>query len=351
VYCWTEPSGYLAACLRALGSREEIDCTAITWAPSPEAPFGASLLAGLNARTLGRHERNDYQLIRELVMAATPDVVVIPGWAHRPYCRLVSDRSFRNVKFILTADTPLRFDMRQLLARFVIGGLLDRADAIVVPGDRGYQLMRYWKVPESKIFRLLYAVDVEGLEAIGRRRSEQAYWPNEFLFIGRLVPTKGVDVLMRAYRKYRDRVMDPWPLTIAGVGPLEQIVRDCPGAHHAGFVQPSDIPALYEKAGVFVLPSRHDAWGQVIVEAAAAHLPIICTTTCGASVELVRHHYNGALIPPADEAALLASLRWAHQNAAKLPVMGLASAQFAKPYSVQRWADNQVELATALLGR
>jgi len=325
--------------------------TTIAWSASARAPFDADVLAGLKAHALGANQRGDYRLIRELVLAAAPDVVVIPGWGHQPYCQLVSDRSFRNVKFVMNADTPLRFDTRQFLARFVIGGLLRRVDAVVVPGDRGYQLMRYWKVPESKIFRLLYAVDVEELEAIGRKRREKARWPNEFLFIGRLVPPKGVDVLIEAYRQYRTRVTEPWPLTVAGVGELECVVRECPGVHYVGFVQPRDVPTLYEKAGVFVLPSRHDAWGQVIVEAAAAHLPIICTTTCGASVELVRHHYNGAIIPPADQAALLDALIWAHANDTRLPAMGFASAEFARPYSVERWADNQVEVAKALLGR
>jgi glycosyltransferase involved in cell wall biosynthesis len=92
-----------------------------------------------------------------------------------------------------------------------------------------------------------------------------------------------------------------------------------------------------------------DPWGQVIVEAAAAALPVICTQACGASAELVRDYHSGIVVPPADAAALRDAFIWMHHHYDRLSGMGFAGQQLAAAYSAQRWADNQLELATRIV--
>ena len=66
------------------------------------------------------------------------------------------------------------------------------------------------------------------------------------------------------------------------------------GVEMLGFVQPDDLPAVLERAGCLVLPSRFEPWGVVVHEAAAAGLPIVCTPVCGAATRLVLDGYNGS---------------------------------------------------------
>lgn len=350
-YCWTEPSGYLAACISELASRPGVEVSLLTWETDASAPFSGDTLRGARGRVLSRAERNEPGLVERLVAATSPEVVFISGWAHGPYTALLASPRLAGAKFIMGADTPIRFDWRQRLAPFRIGGLLRRLDGVVVPGERGYQLMRYWGVPGGKITRLLYGIDYRlfASPAAGRFAAP-AGWPRAFLFAGRYVDVKGIDVLVEAYRAYRAAVPDPWPLQTCGTGPLAALLAAEPGVTDLGFLQPPDLAQAFQRAGVFVLPSRHEPWGQVIVEAAAAGLPVVCTQACGAGADMIRDFHTGLMVPAGDARRLAEALLWMHANHARLAPMGADAQVAAAAYSAERWADTQLALAERLIG-
>jgi glycosyltransferase involved in cell wall biosynthesis len=350
-YCWTEPSGYLAACLNELARRPGVNVSLLHWSPPSIAPFDLGLFRDVTPRVLSEGERHNTSAVRDIVAGTRPDVVVFAGWAHRPYVSLLDEPRLRGAKFVMTADTALRFTWRQRLAPLRIGGLLKRVDALNVPGDRGYQVMRSWGVPGRKITRLLYAIDYEGFRAAGEPRFNDAVWPKRFLFVGRYVPAKAIDTLVESYRAYRQCVTDPWPLTTCGAGPLESLFEGIDGVDNRGFLQPADLGRVFREAGVFVLPSRVEPWGQVIVEAAASGLPVICSQDCGAGVELVRDYHTGFIIPTDDVEAGCRALTRMHHAHAELATMGREIRHAAAAYSAHRWADNQLGLFARLLDR
>ena len=180
-------------------------------------------------------------------------------------------------------------------------------------------------------------------------RSAAEAWPRRFLFVGRYLPIKAVDVLVAAYREYRRSVAHPWPLTACGTGPLQTLLAD-DGIEDRGFVQPARLAAVFAAAGAFILPSRSDAWGQAIVEAQAAGLPVICSQGCGAS-ETVKDFHNGFVVPIEDARALARSMRWMHEHHGLLAEMGRRAQQAAAAYRAERWADTQVALCERLLER
>jgi len=57
------------------------------------------------------------------------------------------------------------------------------------------------------------------------------------------------------------------------------------------------------EADIFVLVSNYEGWGRAAVEAMAAGVPVIMTNV-GLAGELLRHEYNGLIIPVGDEKAL-----------------------------------------------
>lgn len=349
-YCWTEPSGYLRACLRELSKRAGVQATLIHTNAPCSAPFESASDPGVNTVVFNSEAWHDVVGVRRAVVATEPDVVVFAGWGHEPYVRLLDEPSLRHTKFVMTADTPVRFNWRQRLARFKIGRVLRRVDAVVVPGERGYQLMQYWGVPGAKVARQLYCIDYDAFSIASESRFDEGEdWPRRFLYVGRYLPIKAVDVLVEAYSLYRNRVADPWPLITCGTGPLQPFLM-AEGIDDRGFVQPADLPAVFSEAGAFLLPSRSDAWGQAIVEAAAAGLPVICSQGCGAS-ETVKDFHNGFVVPVGDAAALARAMQWMHEHHGLLPDMGRRARQGAAAYSAQRWADNQVALCERLLGR
>ena len=132
--------------------------------------------------------------------------------------------------------------------------------------------------------------------------------PRAFLYVGRLVEDKAIDVLAAAYRRYRAFAADPWPLIVAGTGPESRRLEAEPGVDLLGFVQPEQLPAVFARAGCLVLPSRLEPWAVVVHEAVSAGLPVVCTRACGASTRLVLDGYNGAIVSPDSDPGLAEAL-------------------------------------------
>jgi glycosyltransferase involved in cell wall biosynthesis len=124
------------------------------------------------------------------------------------------------------------------------------------------------------------------------------------LAVARLAPQKGLDVLIDAAARWRDR--DPQPRTvIAGDGPLAVDLRAQASRTSADVVflgVRDDVPALLEVADVVVVPSRWEARALIIQEAMALGRPIVATRV-GGTPDLTGAD-AARLVPPEDAAAL-----------------------------------------------
>jgi glycosyltransferase involved in cell wall biosynthesis len=143
------------------------------------------------------------------------------------------------------------------------------------------------------------------------------------LFCGQMIERKGIDVLLEAAAQAVESGVD-LRLLLAGredtvrerLEGLPQAVRD--RIELLGFVAPPDLPGLFARADVMILPSRHDGWGVVINQAMAAGLPVIATSAVQAAAELVVPGNGGWLVAPGDAIALLGAI----QDAARLQRSG-----------------------------
>lgn len=126
-----------------------------------------------------------------------------------------------------------------------------------------------------------------------------------FLFVGRMAEVKGVDTLIRAWSAADTQ---GHRLRLVGSGPLEAevkaMIEPLPDVEHHPFMDQEDLLRLTEDSCCFVLPSRHEPWGVVIHEFAAAGLPLITSEACGASTHFVINNYNGFVCPTDQVAAL-----------------------------------------------
>ncbi len=128
------------------------------------------------------------------------------------------------------------------------------------------------------------------------------------LAVARLAPQKGLDVLIDAAARWRDR--DPRPLTvIAGDGPLAaelaaQARRAGADVRLLGARQ--DVPALLAIADVVVVPSRWEARALILQEAMRSGRPIVATEV-GGTADLTGND-GAVLVPPGDPAALAAAV-------------------------------------------
>ena len=154
-----------------------------------------------------------------------------------------------------------------------------------------------------------------------------------FLFVGRLVPVKGIDKLIEGYRKYRDMCDTPWTLRIAGTGDMVSLVENRQGVEYLGFVQPDCLPGIMQQSRCFIIPSVWEPWGVVIHEAAASGLPIIASRACGATTMFVRDGVNGYVIPETVDGIASAMLRVSRSSDAQLSSMSQFSCELADFWS------------------
>ena len=166
--------------------------------------------------------------------------------------------------------------------------------------------LRDYRLPSERV-TTVYAgpnftlPDTDGVSSPRDVRPEQP----TILFVGREFDRKGGPVLLEAFRRVRKEIPSA-RLVIAGPSSLD--VRD-PGVEHIGYLRKNDsreaarLDMAYAAADVFCLPTRHEPFGIVILEAMFHGLPVVATDVW-AIPEMVLDGETGFTVPRDDVAAL-----------------------------------------------
>ena len=168
------------------------------------------------------------------------------------------------------------------------------------------------------------------------------------LFVGRLVPYKGADVLLRALAHAAVAAV------VIGDGPmredLERLSRELGLESRVFFLGPVEDDALaawYAACDVFVLPSvtRAEAFGLVQIEAMARAKPVVSTRLATGVPWVNVDGLTGIVVPPADVDALTAALKTLGGDPELRARMGRAGrARFEQEFTRGRMADRTVAM-------
>jgi glycosyltransferase involved in cell wall biosynthesis len=184
-------------------------------------------------------------------------------------------------------------------------------------------------VPPERCVLLPNAIDTEAFQrrqSIGEAKAAFGFPAARTLLlaIGRLASEKGFDLLIDAVGQLLREEIDV-ELWIVGRGPEEDRLRNqaervAPGRiRFLGFRR--DVPELLEAADVFVLSSLREGLPNVVLEAMALQVPVVCTAVAGVPA-LVEHQRTGWLVPAGSAAALAGGIR----AVAEAPGLGAALA-------------------------
>ena len=217
------------------------------------------------------------------------------------------------------------------IARRQFVTLLRLADCVQVVSSEVEGLMRDLGVPPSRVVRLPNAVDTTvfrpaSLEekSTARKRIGVPAKKTIMLWVGRLVPIKGLDLLLRAWALLSEQERAGALLVVVGEGPerdklLEMITRLGLPDSVCLVGSQQTVRDYYWAADLFVLPSRTEGLSGALIEAMACGLPVIASNIGGAT-DMVEEDKNGVLFVSEDY----------HQLAQKLAAM------MAMP---DRWAE------------
>lgn len=342
-YLQKAPSGHADACLRALSRDAELF---VTMPPSlEEAPYDPAVFEWLsNAYPLTSLRRDDGLV--GAVRRFRPDVTLVVGWEQRAYRRCALALRGSSLRVVCMDNqwlaTPKQF-LGIATRRFYLRPYFDAA---FLPGRRQRDFALRLGFPNERIFEGFYTADIDAFRNVPFLASGAANDRRAFVFVGRLVESKGVRVLLDAYAQYREMVADPWRLLVLGTGALGDLVSLQPGVEFAGFVAPAQLPMHLAGASFLVLPSRFEPWGVVVHEAVAAGLGCICTERVGAADAFVRDGENGRIVAEGSVDALAGALSWSHDlSPSRLAEVSALSRTLANQFTPERWAKTVLAMA------
>ena len=171
---------------------------------------------------------------------------------------------------------------------------IHEADGIIAVSKRiKRQIIEKYGADPNRIRVIYNAIDASIFDCGGKIKPGE----NMILYLGRLTLHKGIDHLLRAAKIVIEHYPDA-KFVIAGKGDkfkdLLELTIDLgieDNVFFLGYVPQEDIPKLYERADVFVMPSVYEPFGITALEAMAAGTPTIISKTSGVS-EVTRNVFK-----------------------------------------------------------
>lgn len=224
---------------------------------------------------------------------------------------------------------------------------VDRDSLSVLPN--GVDVNRFTNVPERE-----------------RERVRDAYDLGEgptLLFVGTVMPRKGVTDLVRAVGRLADEgtTWDSFDLVVAGEDELDggyvEEVREtvhevgiAESVSFPGFVPEEDLAPLYAAADVCVVPSLEEGFGMTAVEALACGTPVVGTRV-GAIPEIVDEDVHGYVVDPGDPRGLADAIDRTVDELVGRGGVATAARERARAYSWQSVGEQCVAVYETVAGR
>ncbi len=248
----------------------------------------------------------------------------------------IKKHSHKNTPFIITFHTLAL--MKNLVAR----GELEReenerveaekfltihADKIIAPSESDSLYLQYlYECKEEKIYVIPPGVDKNIFKPMSKKLSKSKINSNQndrfILFVGRIEPLKGIDVLMYATKILIEKNSSFNNLCLLIVGgdiskktKLSNELKKLQELRHTlnlstnvkfiGQVRQEMLPYYYNASELVVIPSHYESFGMAALEAMSCGIPVITTNVAGISELLDEKHQ--ALITTSNNPLLLAS--------------------------------------------
>lgn len=221
---------------------------------------------------------------------------------------------------------------RLSLVIFLQKFVLKSVDAVVVEGTAQYKYARALNISDEKLFFSNHcSLDYSKYSSKNLKKKLKIENGLVVLYLGRIVQSKGLDILIRAFSKIERERNDIF-LVVCGDGDFRSFcehLADGLKIKHViflGMIPKEEIASYYKTADVFVLPScvrahqgvmvralapraHVEGWGLVVNEAMSMAKPIITTDAVGAAQDLVKNGVNGYVVKNGDVDELYLALK------------------------------------------
>lgn len=171
-----------------------------------------------------------------------------------------------------------------------------------------------------------------------------------FLFCGALIPRKGVEPLLAAWKEHVKTHPNDTLVMVGGGELHDKIIKmygDMPSVFIEGRKEYGEVCKYYGIADVFMLPTIEDNWSLVIPEAMACGLPVATSIYNGCHVELIHEGENGCTFDTFDQESMLKAFDYFHH--VDLKAHGQKSMEIEKDYNTENCARREYEGIMSIL--
>lgn len=240
------------------------------------------------------------------------------------------------------------------------------ADQVIVPSSGARELMLSLGLPLDRVTLTPYTVDnawwMEKSSQVERRAVRESWGVSEqtpvILFCAKLQPWKRPEDLLRAFARAD---VPSAMLVFAGEGPLRGLLEAealslgvAPRVRFLGFVNQSQLPAVYTAADLMVLPSEYEPFAVVVNEAMCCGCPVAASDRVGAVRDLIIPITPQFVYPCGDLDALASILRTALNDGPSLQKLSQVVRAHIETWSPERNISatlEAIEEAVQRLGR
>ena len=274
----------------------------------------ASSSKGMNTRFFDAINWSIFKVLRK----SDDKVVIVNGWAYLSDWFVFLAAKLYGKKVWMRAEMPwnqeelkpesFKKSMKFLLFKFLLFKFFIEKFLYIGSQNRKYYLMH--GVNESSLIFAPYAVDNRRFQSLKTDGSSaRKKWDIDerntiILYSGKLIDKKRPLDLLKSFHQLND---ENTTLFYMGDGPLRNELETYISIHQvknvviSGFVNQSEIGSIYSMADLFVMCSGiGETWGLSINEAMNFGLPVIVSSTCGSSYDLVSNGLNGFVFKEGD---------------------------------------------------
>jgi glycosyltransferase involved in cell wall biosynthesis len=278
-----------------------------------------------------------------------PDALLVYGWAfkgHLKCLRFFKNKIpvyFRGDSTLLNETTGLKKLLRTLFLRWVYKHI----DYAFYVGTNNKAYFKKHGLKNHQLSFAPHAIDnarfEDEQESVKELRSSLNIRPDEILILyaGKFDLVKNVDLLLSAFINMNNPGAH---LLLVGNGIEELNLKRkaqqsalSANIHFTPFQNQSHMPAFYQAADLFCLPSTSETWGLVVNEAMACSKAVLVSDKVGCAIDLVKDGYNGSIFKAQSLTSLTQHLALLiNQGKDGLTQMGTNSKQIINYWTFQK---------------
>ena len=234
--------------------------------------------------------KSDKSSILKIIENFKPDFVILGGYKLNYTKKILKLCTNLNFKYLFWME---KIEFKNFIKKIIIKNyfryFLKNSYGILAVGN---EAKKFYSKFNKNTLNFHYSIKISNLK-------KKIFFKNNninFLYVGQIIERKNILNLIKAFKKIYYKKMT---LTIIGNGNLKEkakkISNNINNIKIINFLNKDKLKKYFINSDIFILPSKYDGWGVVVMEAMSYKCAVISTKSSGVSREYIKNNFNGKI--------------------------------------------------------